>query len=96
MYFFHFFRHWDEFYSKQELQELFDSGISHIRIPVGYWLVDVSEDEPFPPPPATDNDGQRSVIHCFSPIFGNGNFGGKFEILVRHGLHKGPTLASLA
>jgi glucan 1,3-beta-glucosidase len=55
-------RHWDTFYSKADLQELADSGISHIRIPIGYWLVDVSEDEPFPPPPADDTEGQRFYL----------------------------------
>ena len=41
---------------------LYDSGISHIRIPVGYWIVDVQSDEPFPPPPATDDEGQRFYL----------------------------------
>ena len=52
-------RHWDEFYTQADLQELYDSGITHIRIPVGYWLVDVTDDEPFPPPPQSDTEGQR-------------------------------------
>ena len=52
-------RHWDEFYSREDLQELYDSGITHVRVPVGYWLVDVADDEPFPPPPQSDSEGQR-------------------------------------
>jgi hypothetical protein len=54
-----FSRHWDTFYQRGDLEILYESGISHLRVPVGYWLVDVAEGEPFPPPPATDNDGQR-------------------------------------
>ena len=34
-----------------------------MRIPVGYWLVDVIEDEePFPSPPKNDNEGQRFYL----------------------------------
>ncbi len=51
--------HWDTFYTQGDLQQLFDNGITHLRLPINYWLVDVSEDEPFPPPPETDDDGQR-------------------------------------
>lgn len=54
--------HWDTFYTKADLQKLFDSGISHIRIPVGYWMVDVQEGEPFPAPPASDADGMRFYL----------------------------------
>jgi len=38
------FRHWDEFYQRGDLEALYQSGISHLRVPVGYWLVDVAED----------------------------------------------------
>ena len=38
------------------------AGITHIRIPIGYWLVDVSEEEPFPPPAASDDEGQRYYL----------------------------------
>ena len=56
------FRHWDEFYSRSDLEDLANTGISHVRIPVGYWLVDVIPGEPFPDPPATDNDGMRFYL----------------------------------
>ena len=56
------FRHWDEFYTKDDLVTLENSGISHLRIPIGYWLVDVITGEPFPLPPATDNEGQRFYL----------------------------------
>ena len=41
---------------------LYNSGISHLRIPLGFWMFDVQAGEPFPPPPATDNDGQRFYL----------------------------------
>lgn len=62
-------RHWNEFYQKSDLEKLYNSGISHIRIPVGYWLVDVQDGEPFPAPPATDNDGQRFIRLSCLKIF---------------------------
>lgn len=55
-------KHWDEFYQRGDLEALYQSGISHLRVPVGYWLVDVAEGEPFPAPPETDNDGQRFYL----------------------------------
>ena len=56
-------RHWDTFYTEHDLLKLADVGISHLRIPVGYWLVDVEQDEePFPPPPENDNEGQRFYL----------------------------------
>ena len=56
------FRHWDEFYKKEDLKKLSDAGITHLRIPIGYWLVDVLETEPFPSPPSNDDEGQRFYL----------------------------------
>ena len=53
------FRIWDTFYTLEDLEKLAAVGISHIRIPYGYWMFDVADDEPFPPPPASDEEGQR-------------------------------------
>ena len=53
------FRHWDTFYTRGDLEILYESGISHLRIPVGYWMVDVAEGEPFPPPVDSDESGMR-------------------------------------
>jgi len=33
-------KHWDTFLTEKHLDQLRDFGISHVRIPVGYWLVD--------------------------------------------------------
>ena len=59
-------RHWDTFYTEDDLFKFAAVGISHLRIPVGYWLVDVNEDEePFPKPPQNDNEGQRFYLKRF-------------------------------
>merc|ERR1711936_544148 len=42
--------HWDTFITKSDFEILPKAGISHLRIPVGYWAVDVQEGEPFPQP----------------------------------------------
>ena len=57
-----FFRLWDEFYTEEDIQTFAANGISHLRIPVGYWIWDVSDDEPFPPPPANDDEAQRFYL----------------------------------
>ena len=56
-------RHWANFYTEDDISKLASVGVSHIRIPVGYWLVDViQENEPFPLPPNDDNEGQRYYL----------------------------------
>ena len=42
--------HWETFITKSDLEILANAGISHLRVPVGYWAVDVTQEEPFPPP----------------------------------------------
>ena len=42
--------HWETFITKADLEILANAGISHIRIPIGYWAVDVLDGEPFPQP----------------------------------------------
>jgi len=56
-------QHWDTFYTKEELQKLSNSGISHIRIPVGYWLWHVNPDEPFPQPISDSTDPQSGLFY---------------------------------
>ena len=55
-------RHWHEFYSEEDLEKLSEAGITHLRIPIGYWMVDVEEDEPFLSPPTSDDEGQRYYL----------------------------------
>jgi len=39
--------HWDTWLQRRDLEELAAAGITNVRIPVGYWMVDVRKDEPF-------------------------------------------------
>ena len=55
-------RHWNEFYELNDLQILASVGISHIRIPYGYWMFDVESDEPFPEPSQNDEEGMRFYL----------------------------------
>merc|ERR550539_10766 len=48
--------HWDTFVTKVDLEDLVLAGISHVRIPVGYWYWDVEEGEPFFPPNRNETD----------------------------------------
>ncbi|TRY73119.1 hypothetical protein TCAL_09175 [Tigriopus californicus] len=41
-------RHWSTFIQRTDLELLYSVGISHLRIPVGYWMFDVVPGEPFP------------------------------------------------
>jgi glucan 1,3-beta-glucosidase len=39
--------HWDSWLAEDDLQALVQAGITHVRIPVGYWIVSVEKDEPY-------------------------------------------------
>eukprot|EP01012_Entosiphon_sulcatum_P062793 TRINITY_DN893_c0_g2_i1.p2 TRINITY_DN893_c0_g2~~TRINITY_DN893_c0_g2_i1.p2 ORF type:complete len:389 (+),score=88.10 TRINITY_DN893_c0_g2_i1:86-1252(+) len=39
--------HYDAWLQEDDLRALSQGGITHLRIPVGYWLVDIQPDEPF-------------------------------------------------
>lgn len=41
-------QHWDTFITREDLAAVAGAGVSHVRIPVGYWYWDVEEGEPFP------------------------------------------------
>lgn len=32
-------KHWDTWVTKKDLQDLKDGGITHVRIPIGYWIL---------------------------------------------------------
>ncbi|KAJ2403076.1 hypothetical protein GGI23_000215 [Coemansia sp. RSA 2559] len=40
-------QHWDTFVTKDHLETLAQYGISWIRIPIGYWAFNLTQDEPF-------------------------------------------------
>ena len=56
-----FFSHFDNYITKAYLETLSNAGVNYLRIPVGYWMFDVTEEEPFPPPPTSDDEGRRYV-----------------------------------
>jgi len=39
--------HWDTWVTKNDLQTLASSGINYLRVPVGYWIVDIQSGEPY-------------------------------------------------
>jgi len=39
--------HWDTWVTLGDLQKLKANGITHLRVPVGYWIVSINGDEPF-------------------------------------------------
>jgi glucan 1,3-beta-glucosidase len=41
--------HWDSWLTQTDLETLAAAGIAHIRIPIGYWAVDISQNEPYVP-----------------------------------------------
>jgi len=42
-------QHWDTWVSQSDLQKLASHGITHLRVPVGYWIVSIDGNEPFVP-----------------------------------------------
>jgi len=40
-------QHWDTWVTRSDLQQLANSGINYLRVPVGYWIVDIQSGEPF-------------------------------------------------
>ena len=61
-YFFQNGESFEEIVSEEDIKTFAANGISHLRIPVAYWIWDVSDDEPFPPPPANDDEAQRFYL----------------------------------
>merc|ERR1711892_480557 len=47
--------HWDTFVTKEDFMKISAAGVTHVRIPVGYWYWDVEDGEPFPPPNTNDS-----------------------------------------
>ena len=56
-------RHWDSFVTKTDLEDLVLAGVSHVRIPVGYWYWDVEEGEPFFPPNMNETDPSSPLFY---------------------------------
>jgi len=39
--------HWNNWVSQADLQKIASNGITHLRVPVGYWIVSIDANEPF-------------------------------------------------
>eukprot|EP00968_Pinguiococcus_pyrenoidosus_P006385 scaffold434_cov186-Pinguiococcus_pyrenoidosus.AAC.46 len=40
--------HWDTWLTAEDVSTLASAGITHMRVPMGYWLLgDIQDDEPF-------------------------------------------------
>ncbi|KAI5818578.1 glycoside hydrolase superfamily [Pyronema omphalodes] len=40
-------RHWDNFYTEADFQQIAAAGLNHVRIPIGYWAVDPYDWDPY-------------------------------------------------
>jgi aryl-phospho-beta-D-glucosidase BglC (GH1 family) len=40
-------KHYDTFLTEDHIKTIKNAGINHVRIPVGFWMLDIKEDEPF-------------------------------------------------
>lgn len=40
-------RHWDDFITRDDFEDMASAGLNAVRIPIGYWAVDVRDDEPY-------------------------------------------------
>merc|ERR1712168_40314 len=78
--------HWDSFVSKEDFEKVSAAGVTHIRIPVGYWYWDVIDGEPFPAPNMDDTDKYSALFYLKRALVWLDELGMKAEI----DLHAGP------
>jgi len=78
--------HWSSFVTREDFEKLVQAGISHVRVPVGYWYWDVDEGEPFPPPNSDDNDETSPLFYLKRALVWMDELGLKAKI----DLHSGP------
>jgi len=78
--------HWNTFYTEQDFQDLYNSGISHMRMPIAYWYWDVEDGEPFPAPNMDDTDMQSPLFYIKRAI----QWMDKIGLQVSLDLHTGP------
>jgi len=76
-------QHWQTFITRDDLARLSAAGISHLRIPIGYWAVDVVAGEPFPAPAGED---QGLLLHLRQAI----NWAQELDMKVMVDLHGAP------
>lgn len=78
--------HWSSFVTREDLEKLVEAGISHVRIPVGYWYWDVEEGEPFLPPNMDDTDETSPLFYLKRSLLWMEELGLQASI----DLHSGP------
>ncbi|WWC87111.1 uncharacterized protein L201_001997 [Kwoniella dendrophila CBS 6074] len=39
--------HWKSFFTRDDFEEIKEAGLNSLRIPIGYWAVDLQDDEPY-------------------------------------------------
>ncbi|CAG8576702.1 3837_t:CDS:2 [Ambispora leptoticha] len=44
-----FIKHYDEFVTEDDFQKMSEFGLNHVRIPIGFWAIEVLQGEPFVP-----------------------------------------------
>lgn len=78
--------HWDSFVTKEDFVKVSEAGVTHIRIPVGYWYWDVAEGEPFPAPILDDTSPYSALFYLKRAMIWLDELNMKGEI----DLHTGP------
>jgi len=78
--------HWSTFVTREDFEKLVQAGISHVRVPVGYWYWDVDEGEPFPPPNMDDTDEASPLFYLKRALVWMDELGLQASI----DLHSGP------
>jgi len=78
--------HWSSFVTREDLEKLAEAGISHVRVPVGYWYWDVDEGEPYPEPNMDEKDETSPLFYLKRALVWMDELGLKASI----DLHSGP------
>jgi len=78
--------HWNSFVQREDFEKVSSAGVTHVRIPVGYWYWDVIEGEPFPAPNMDDSDPYSPLFYLRRALIWLEELGMKAEI----DLHGGP------
>jgi len=78
--------HWATFISLADFQRVAQAGVSHIRVPVGYWYWDVESGEPFQPPNQDHSDSYSPLFYLKQAFLWAAQTGIKIEVDV----HAGP------
>ena len=78
--------HWDSFVTREDFEKVSSAGVTHVRIPVGYWYWDVEEGEPFPAPNTDESDDHNPLFYLKRALIWLDELNMKAEI----DLHAGP------